>query len=109
MNLYHTTDMDGISELNPTTARMEALIQQLDMAGLDESDHPDLALVHDASGWTLTLYPSGVVTFENFDDDDNQPRYMTGIKRDKSLQLWKTLARGNIEGLIELPWLRDEV
>ncbi|CAA6677838.1 MULTISPECIES: hypothetical protein [unclassified Lentimonas] len=109
MDLYHTTDMDGISELNPDDERMEELIQQLDMPDFDEADHPDLALVHDVSGWSLTLYPNGVVTYENFDDDDDQPRYMTGIKRDKALHLWKELARGDIEGLKQLPWLRDEV
>lgn len=108
MDLYHTTDMDGISELNPNTERMEALIQQLDMPDFDESDHPDLALVHDTSGWTLTLYPNGVVTFENFDDDDTQPRYMAGIQRSKALHLWQALARGDIEGLKELPWVRDQ-
>ena len=109
MDLYHTTDMDGISELKPDSARMQELIKQLDMPDFDEADHPDLALVHDVSGWSLTLYPNGVVTFENFDMDDDQPRYMTGIKRDKALHLWKALARGDIEGLKQLPWLREEV
>ena len=109
MDLYHTTDMDGISELNPDAARMQELIEQLDLPSIDESDHPDLALVHDASGWTLTLYPTGVVTFENFDDDDDtQPRYMTEVERDKALHLWQALARGDIEALKDLPWLRDE-
>jgi hypothetical protein len=109
MDLYHTTDMDGVSELNPDEARMEQLIAQLDMPHFEEADHPDLSLVHDPSGWTLTLYPSGIVTYENLEDDDDQPRFMTGILRAKALQLWKSLARGDIEGLNGLPWLRDEV
>lgn len=109
MDLYHTTDMDGISELNPDSERMEELIKQLDTSDFVEADHPDVALVHDVSGWSLTLYPNDVVTYENFDDEDDQPRYMTGIKRDKALHLWKTLARGDLEELKQLPWLRDEV
>lgn len=109
MDLYHTTDMNGISELNPDAARMEELIAQLDSPDFEDADHPDLALVHDPSGWTLTLYPSGIVTYENLDDEDAQPRFMTGILRPKALQLWKLLARGDIDGLLQLPWLREEV
>lgn len=107
MELYHTTDMDGVSELNPDDARMKELIAQLDMPDFEEADHPDLSLVHDPSGWTLTLYPRGIVTYENLNDDDDQPRFMTGILKTKALQLWKLLARGDIDSLKLLPWLRD--
>ena len=109
MDLYHTTVMDGVSELNPNEARMEQLIAQLEMPDFEEADHPDLSLVHDTSGWVLTLYPSGIVTYENLDDDDDQPRFMTGILKAKALQLWKSLARGDIDALNQLPWLRDGV
>ena len=109
MDLYHTTDMDGISDLNPDTDRMQELIAQLDLPDFEEADHPDLSLVHDPSGWSLTLYPSGIVTYENLDDDDTQPRFMTGIDRAKALHFWKSLARGDIMGLKQLPWLREEV
>ena len=109
MDLYHTTDMDGVSELNPNESRMEQLIAQLEMPDFEEADHPDLSLVHDTSGWVLTLYPSGIVTYENLDDDDDQPRFMTGILKAKALQLWKSLARGDIDALNQLPWLRDGV
>jgi hypothetical protein len=101
--------MDGVSELNPNEARMEQLIAQLEMPDFEEADHPDLSLVHDTSGWVLTLYPSGIVTYENLDDDDDQPRFMTGILKAKALQLWKSLARGDIDALNQLPWLRDGV
>lgn len=107
MNLYHSTDMDGISELNPDSDRMQALIAQLDLADIEEAEHPDVSLVHDPSGWTLTLYPSGIVTYENLDDDDTQPLFMTGIDRAQALDLWKSLARGEVDALKQLPWLRE--
>jgi hypothetical protein len=109
MELYHTTDMDGISELNPDVARMQALIAQLDLPEIEEADHPDLSLVHDPSGWSLTLYPSGVVTYENLEDDDDCPSFMTGITRAKALELWNLLAQGDINSLSTLPWLSNEV
>ena len=109
MHLYHTTDMDGISELNPDAARMKALISQLDLPEFEDADHPDLSLVHDPSGWTLTLYSNGVVTYENLGEDDTHPRFMTSISRAKALHLWKTLARGETKDLRQLPWLHEEV
>jgi hypothetical protein len=109
MGLYHTTDMDGISELNPDPKRMKELISTLDMSDFEDADHPDLSLMHDPSGWFLTLYASGIVTYEHVNDGDAQPRYMTGISRNKALHLWQSLAKGEIEALEQLPWLSNEV
>jgi len=108
MELYHTTDMEGVSELNPDEARMQQLIAQLEIPEFEEADHPDLSLVHDPSGWALTLYPRGIVTYEQLEDDDGQPLFMTGIGSAQALQLWKSLARGDINALKQLPWQRDQ-
>ncbi len=108
MDLYHTTDADGISELNPTTEKMRKLLASLDTQGPDEAEHPDVSLVHDDSGWSLSVYPSGVVTFENLDTADDIPRYMSGITRNQALELWLELARGKIQQINSRPWLRDE-
>ena len=108
MELYHTTDMDGISELNPTVASMDELIEKLDEPGFEDAAHPDLSLVHDPSGWSITLYPSGIVTFENFEEADESPRFMTAITREKALSFWVLLSRGAIDDLKALPWLREE-
>jgi hypothetical protein len=70
MDLFHTTDTDGVSELNPTAEKMRALLDSLHDIDVQEADHPDVALVHDPSGWALAVYPSGVVTFENFNEPD---------------------------------------
>jgi hypothetical protein len=107
MDLYHTTDMDGISDLNPTMARMDELIEQLDEPELEDAEHPDLSLMHDATGWTLTLYPSGIVTFENMEDDDESPRYMQDVSRDDALLLWRLLSRSEIDKLMAHPWLQE--
>ena len=108
MDLYHTTDTEGVSELNPTRKKMRELLDSLDQRGADDSDHPDVSLVHDASGWALSVYPSGVITFENFDEADEVPRYMTGISRNEALKLWLELSRGKIQQINARPWLRDE-
>lgn len=108
MDLYHTTDTQGVSELNPTAEKMRELLDCLDARGANEAEHPDVSLVHDPSGWSLSVYPSGVVTFENLDEADDIPRYMSGITRNKALELWLELSRGEIQQVNSRPWLRDE-
>jgi ArsR family metal-binding transcriptional regulator len=107
MELYHTTDMDGISELNPTIARMDELIEQLDEISYEDAEHPDLTLVHNSTAWAITLYPSGIVTFENMEDDDESPRYMKDVSRQDALLLWRTLSRGEIAELKARTWTRS--
>ena len=109
MDLYHTTDSEGISELNPTAEKMRQLLNSLDTHDAKEAEHPDVSLIHDASGWVLSVYPSGVVTFENLDEADDMPRYMNGVTRNQALELWLTLSRGKIQQIKSRPWLRDEV
>ncbi len=107
MELYHTTDIDGVSEMNPSEARMRSIIALLDEAGVEEAEHPDIALVHDASGWSMSLFASGIVTFENLDDDDESPRYLTQVSRSEALQLWLELSQGNINSLLKRDWKNE--
>lgn len=108
MDLYHTTDTDGITELNPPADTMRRLLGSLDGVDADEAEHPDVSLVHDGSGWSLSVFPSGVVTFENLDEPDDMPRFMVGVSRNAALALWLDLSRGCIDHLRSQPWLREE-
>jgi hypothetical protein len=105
MDLYHTTDTNGISEINPTAEKMLEILNRLDS---EEAEHPDVSLVHDSSGWSLSVFPSGIVTFENLDQVDIPPRFMSGVTRNQALQLWLELSRGKIQQVNSHPWLRDE-
>lgn len=108
MDLYHTTDFDGISLLSPDKAAMQALLARLDEPGADEAEHPDVSLVHDPSAWSISVFPSGTVTFENLNTDDGPPLYMTGVNREDALQLWLELARGEIGKLKQRQWISPE-
>lgn len=107
MELYHSTDMDGLTEINPSEATMREILARLDSPDAAEADHPDVSLIHDASGWTLSVFPSGVVTCENLDEEDVSPRYMSSISRSQTLQMWQQLAKGEIAALLTLPWLEE--
>lgn len=107
MDLYHTTDAEGITLLNPDTEAMRALLERLDEPGAEDAEHPDVSLIHDPSAWSLSVFPNGTVILENLDDDDASPLYMNALSRKEALQLWLQLSRGEIEGLRKLPWKRD--
>jgi hypothetical protein len=108
MDLFHTTDGQGITELNPSAEKMRELLESLDEAEANEAEHPDVTLVHDPSAWSLAVYPSGIVTLENLNDADELPRFMTGVTRNQALKLWLELSRGEIQKINSHPWLRDE-
>jgi hypothetical protein len=108
MDLFHTTDIDGVTELNPTAETMRVLLDSLDAAEAAEAEYPDVSLVHDGTGWSISVFPSGVVTFENLDEPDEMPRFMTEVSRNKALALWLDLSRGRMDHLHSQPWLRDE-
>lgn len=107
MELYHTTDAESISLVNPDAEAMRILLDQLDAPGAEGAEHPDVSLVHDASAWSLSVFPNGTVLFENLDDDDEAPRHLPQVSRHDALQMWLKLSRGEIEALLELPWKRE--
>ncbi|MEM8866762.1 MAG: hypothetical protein AAGC73_00705 [Verrucomicrobiota bacterium] len=107
MDLFHTTDTDGISILNPDLTAMRELIASLDTAGVNEADHPDVSLVHDPSGWSISLYPNGVAALENL-DDEAEPRYLPKLTRSEALKLWVALSQGDLTHIRRHPW-REEV
>ena len=87
---------------------MRAIIQTLDLKETNEQDHPDVSLINDEKGWSISLYPGGVATFENLNDDDPAPRFLHHIDRERAFSLWCQLAEGRIEALQELKWKRAE-
>jgi hypothetical protein len=102
--LYHTTDNAGVTEINPSMDQMRSLIARLDHPEIETTEYPDITLVHNPSGWSISLFPSGIVTMENLDEADMAPRFMDGITREEALQLWSDLAKGALAALLERNW-----
>ncbi len=104
MGLYHSTDVDGITILNPTRHQMRALIESVNDPENLESEHPDVSLMDDDSGFAISIYPGGVATLDNFKDPDDLPRFLTGLSPERSLELWNLLVDGHFVDLLNLPW-----
>ena len=109
MELYHTTDHHGISELNPSTEKMRELLNSLAKESEEEEEHPDISLVHDPSGWSIGVYPSGIITLENLDDAEGTIRYMKNLPLNQVHKLWMKLSRGEITYINNQPWLPNEI
>lgn len=68
-----------------------------------DGEHTDVSVSH--AGWSLSVYPSGLVVFENVEDDAGiGPRHLRPVPRDKVLQLWHALAKGNFEEIEREGW-----
>lgn len=108
MELYHTTDADGVSLLNPDAEAMRELLAKLDEPAAEDAEHPDVSLIHDPSAWIMSVFPGGTVTLENLDADDGPPLYMKDVSRKDALRMWLELSRGEIERVRSRPWVSGE-
>ena len=96
---YHGTDLMGETIETPSVDRMRELLEELTRA---DGEHPDVSLEHE-SGWCLSVFASGLVVWENV-EGDGPPRHMDRVSRDKVLELWLHLSRGEIEVIEYEPW-----
>lgn len=107
MQLYHSTDRDGITIVRPPVEAMQAVLEQLNEANAAEADYPEVCLMNDTVGWTLLVYPSAIVSLE-IDQADNNSQYLQLEHCTDALKLWKLLAEGNIQALMQYPWQANE-
>jgi hypothetical protein len=63
-----------------------------------------VGLTHE-SGWSLSAFPSGLVTWENVEDDSVAPRHRSEVPLTELRELWLDLAAGNIERVDGESWL----
>lgn len=99
---FHTTNRDGLTELNPAPARLRAILRSLRDLDADPAA-PEVWLSHHASGWTLSVFPGGLLRLES--DTAREPiRELRGANLDRALELWLWLADGEVERVLEAPW-----
>ncbi len=100
--MYHTTNREGITEINPSDEKLKELL----LAASEEEDdgsNPDVWLTHLETGWTISVFPGGYVTLEN----NIRPvpeREMEDLSNSRIFSLWKMLATADIEKLMAQPW-----
>jgi hypothetical protein len=93
---------------------MRELLGELDQE--DGPEHPDTWLTHE-SGWTLSVFQSGLAIWSYDADHDaaatpdeeesevwSEPRHQVGVSRERALDLWLKLSRGEIAAIEQEPW-----
>lgn len=88
------------TEHTPPRLRMSQLLEELDA---HDTEHPDVSLTHE-SGWSLSVYASGLVVLENAEDDEG-PFHMEALSRTAALRLWELLAEGSLDALRTDDWI----
>lgn len=81
-------------------ARHEELLDDLVHS---DRDHPDISLSNE-DGWVLSIFPSGLVVFENGLDEDDNAMYLRGTGREEQLQLLRWLNDGQLDDIQALDW-----
>lgn len=95
----HITHIQG--DMEPASFEvLPALVRELDNADIE---HPDVS-VSDESEWTLSAFASGLLVWENVEEND-EPRHMAGVSRADVLRHFETLVRGDLDAIHSLPWL----
>src|SRR5687767_15519193 len=96
---YHVTRRWGASFDDPPVERMRHALAELDV---EDIEHPDVALTHE-SGWCLGAYPRGLLIWEDL-SAVGAPRHMRDVSRERVLELWQKLAKGDIAAVDAEPW-----
>ncbi|WP_309381616.1 hypothetical protein [Cerasicoccus frondis] len=85
---------------------MRELLRSVADADGDDSA-PEVWLSHLETGWTLSVFPNGLLQLEA--DDRKQPlREMRNVELDHTLDLWMILAEGDAKRLLRANWLELE-
>jgi hypothetical protein len=91
---------DGSGENNPPLESLSDLFDELLTA---DQEHGDVAVMHDDTGWCLSVHRDGRVIFGNLQDRRSE-RHMIPVSKERVLRLWKRLIDGDIDGLLKEPW-----
>jgi hypothetical protein len=99
---YQIGDGWGESADNPSVEDMQKFLDKLD---IDDEEHCEVWLTNDLTDWTLSCFPNNTIVFyESSENSGYKPRHLTSVSRNKMLELWEKLAKGQIDELEKEPW-----
>lgn len=97
--MYSAIHTDGSSDSNPPLASLPDLLNELTTA---DREHGDVAVVHEESGWSLSAHRDGRLVLEHLSDGGE--RHMKPVAKEKVLELWHRLIRGEVDAVLTEPW-----
>lgn len=82
---------------------LDSLPKLYDELATVDGEHTDVSLTHE-SEWCLSVFSSGLVVWENV-AGDGEPKHMNGVSKEKTIDLWRLLALGNLSEIDQEPWI----
>ena len=101
---YMIIHMNGRNTVNYPLDKLAKVMKELDKAQDIESC---VALTHE-SEWCLSMHPEGYVLWENNMADLDECWYMEDVSEEKSIELWKMLAKGEVEEIKNEAWIEGD-
>ncbi|MFF7585881.1 hypothetical protein ACFZCK_00120 [Kitasatospora purpeofusca] len=99
---YFMYDVMGAAVDEPDPETMGRVLDGLANA---DDEHPDVSLSHE-SGWCLSAFRSGLLVWEDTENDSLAPGEIREVARTEVLRLFALLAAGDIASVEALPWRR---
>ncbi len=100
--MYHTTDREGLTEINPPEERLREMLASVEDEEGDAAS-PEVWLTHMESGWMLSVYPGRLLRLENTLRPEPELE-MQASSDDDILDLWELLGTGQIELVMRERW-----
>lgn len=97
--MFSIMHWDGSGDASPSLASLEELFDELQVA---DQEHGDVAVIHEETGWSMSAHRDGRLVLENLDSGGE--RHMKPVPKDLVIQLWRLLAAGKIDKVLEQPW-----
>lgn len=93
---------DGLDVV--TESQIRDLLAELDD---DDPEHPDVWITDEETGWELVAQgrPSVMLVLQN-EDDESPRRTMSGVTRDRAVDLFLKLVQERLDELLAEPWDR---
>src|SRR5688572_14247475 len=99
-SMFGILHSDGSGEDNPPLDNLSSLYDELIYA---DSEHGDVSVINDDSGWCMSAHRDGRVVFGRLADRESE-QHMISIPKGKVIVMWKKLIAGDIDGLLQEPW-----
>jgi hypothetical protein len=96
---FHVYHRFGECVTNPPLDTLDSLYAELE---IDDDEHPSVSVQHE-SEWSLEAFPGGLLIWENV-EDGNHPRHLKSVAKEKTIDLWRKLAAGDIEAVDSEAW-----
>jgi hypothetical protein len=98
--MFSVIHADGSGGDDPPLDSLSELYDELLSA---DDEHPDVAVVHQDTGWSISAYKSGRLDFEHLGETSGE-RHMIPVSKKRVIELWIKLIEDDIDAISAEPW-----